>query len=84
MGQQQPVRFAVARAAGDDPWATAAERAPRLLGRLIEPLQGVVATPTLRLVDNHTGTDLLLPAGPIEGDALLSAIDLLTSAEDGV
>ncbi|MCB9878837.1 MAG: hypothetical protein H6835_14675 [Planctomycetes bacterium] len=45
-GQQQPVRFAVARAAGDDPWATAAERAPRLLGRLIEPLQGVVATPT--------------------------------------
>ena len=45
---------------------------------------GVVATPSLRLVDNHTGTDLLLPAGPIEGDALLSAIDLLTSAEDGV
>jgi len=38
---------------------------------------GVVATPTLRLIDNHTGTDLLLPAGPIEGDALLSAIDLL-------
>ena len=38
---------------------------------------GVVATPTLRLIDNHTGTDLLLPAGPVEGDALLSAIDLL-------
>lgn len=38
---------------------------------------GVVATPTLRLIDNHTGTDLLLPAGPVEGDALISAIDLL-------
>lgn len=38
---------------------------------------GVVATPTLRLIDNHTSTDLLLPAGPVEGDALLSAIDLL-------
>jgi hypothetical protein len=38
---------------------------------------GVVATPTLRLIDNLTGTDLLLPAGPVEGDALLSAIDLL-------
>lgn len=42
---------------------------------------GVVATPTLRLVDNYTDTDLLLPAGPIEGDALLSAIDLLMSME---
>lgn len=38
---------------------------------------GVVATPTLRLIDNHIGTDLLLPAGPVEGDALISAIDLL-------
>lgn len=37
----------------------------------------MVATPTLRLIDNHTSTDLLLPAGPVEGDALLSAIDLL-------
>ena len=43
---------------------------------------GVVATPTVRLIDNHTGTDLQLPAGPIEGDGLLSAIDLLMSMTD--
>src|SRR5690606_13848261 len=42
---------------------------------------GVVATPTLRLVDHLSGTDLLLPAGPVEGDALLSAIDLLMAME---
>ena len=42
---------------------------------------GVGATPTLRLVDNLSGTDLLLPAGPVEGDALLSAIDLLMAME---
>ncbi|HUF10255.1 MAG TPA: hypothetical protein VMO47_13120, partial [Rhodothermales bacterium] len=39
----------------------------------------VVATPTLRLLDNMSGQSLLLPAGPIEGDALLSAIDLLAA-----
>ncbi|MEZ6037595.1 MAG: hypothetical protein R3F29_08945 [Planctomycetota bacterium] len=43
--QPPPVRFAVVRAAGDDPWATAAERAPRVLGRMIEPLQIAIATP---------------------------------------
>lgn len=42
----------------------------------------VAATPTLRLVDNVSGQTLLLPAGPIEGDALLSAIDLLASTRD--
>ena len=41
---------------------------------------GIAATPTLRVVDNQTGTSLLLPAGPLEGDALLSAIDLLSSS----
>jgi protein-disulfide isomerase len=40
----------------------------------------IAATPTLRLVDNWSGQSLLLPAGPIEGDALLSAIDLLASS----
>jgi protein-disulfide isomerase len=40
----------------------------------------IAATPTLRLVDNWSGQTLLLPAGPIEGDALLSAIDLLASS----
>ncbi|HGH4624776.1 TPA: DsbA family protein [Enterobacter hormaechei] len=37
---------------------------------------GVNATPSLRLVDNQTGQSLLLQ-GPVEGDALLSAMDLL-------
>lgn len=37
----------------------------------------IAATPTLRLIDNETGRSLLLPAGPIEGDALLSALDLV-------
>ena len=39
----------------------------------------IAATPTLRLVDNATGHSMRLPAGPVEGDALLSAIDLLAS-----
>lgn len=43
----------------------------------------VVATPTLRVIDNHTGRSLLLPAGPVEGDALLSVLDLLVSSSDG-
>ncbi|GBQ20295.1 hypothetical protein AA12717_0526 [Gluconacetobacter sacchari DSM 12717] len=37
---------------------------------------GIAATPTLRLLDRRTGRMLLL-AGPVDGDALLSAIDLL-------
>ena len=37
---------------------------------------GVAATPALQLRDNKTGKTLLLP-GPVEGDALLSALDLL-------
>ena len=41
---------------------------------------GVSATPTLRLIDNETGRSLLLP-GAIAGDALLSAFDLLVSAD---
>ncbi|WP_212739631.1 DsbA family protein [Stutzerimonas balearica] len=44
-------------------------------------LAGINATPMLRVIDNHTGRALLLP-GAVEGDALLSAIDLLASSSD--
>ncbi len=40
--------------------------------------EGVKATPTLRLQDRQSGKTLLLH-GPVEGDALLSAIDLLAA-----
>lgn len=39
---------------------------------------GLSATPALRLRDRETGKTLLL-LGPVEGDALLSAIDLLSA-----
>lgn len=42
---------------------------------------GIVATPTLSLIDNGAGRRLTLQ-GLVEGEALLSAIDLLTSASD--
>ncbi|MGP3790540.1 DsbA family protein [Pseudomonas sp. B392_1p] len=38
---------------------------------------GISATPALRLHDSISGQTLLLP-GPVEGDALLSALDLLS------
>jgi hypothetical protein len=38
----------------------------------------IAATPTLRLVDHLTGKTLTLQ-GPVEGDALLSAIDWLVA-----
>lgn len=41
---------------------------------------GVTATPSLRLHDRMTGKAILLQ-GPIEGDALLSAMDMLASDE---
>ncbi|MEL7551425.1 thioredoxin domain-containing protein [Pseudomonas protegens] len=41
---------------------------------------GVTATPSLRLLDRQTGQAILLQ-GPIEGDALLSAIDMLSGDE---
>lgn len=40
--------------------------------------QRIAVTPTLRLLDNQSGKTLLLH-GPVEGDALLSAIDLLAA-----
>ncbi|MFQ8213630.1 DsbA family protein [Klebsiella pneumoniae] len=40
--------------------------------------EGVTATPTLKLSDNQSGHTLILP-GPVEGDALLSALDLLST-----
>lgn len=39
---------------------------------------GVTATPSLRLLDRETGRSILLQ-GPIEGDALLSAMDMLAA-----
>ncbi len=39
---------------------------------------GVTATPSLRLLDRQTGQVILLQ-GPIEGDALLSAMDMLAA-----
>lgn len=42
---------------------------------------GIMATPTLRLLDSTTGRSLLL-SGPVEGDVLLSAFDLLSSSPD--
>lgn len=39
---------------------------------------GITATPTVRLEDHRTGKALLLQ-GPVEGDALLSALDLIAS-----
>ena len=39
---------------------------------------GVTATPSLRLHDRQTGQAILLQ-GPIEGDALLSAMDMLAT-----
>lgn len=44
-------------------------------------LAGITATPMLRVIDNRTGRTLLLP-GAVEGDALLSAIDLLASSSE--
>ncbi len=41
---------------------------------------GITATPTVRLDDGLTGKSLLLH-GPVEGDALLSALDLVASEE---
>jgi len=43
--------------------------------------EGITTTPTLRLIDRETGKELTLH-GPTEGDALLSAIDLLTSVSE--
>lgn len=40
--------------------------------------EGVTATPTLKLRDNKSGRTLIL-SGPVEGDALLSALDLLSA-----
>ncbi|HAR06302.1 MAG TPA: disulfide bond formation protein DsbA, partial [Pseudomonas sp.] len=42
--------------------------------------QGIAATPTLLLRDRDTGKTLLLH-GPMDGDALLSALDLLAAGD---
>ncbi|MGY6272902.1 DsbA family protein [Achromobacter denitrificans] len=43
---------------------------------------GVTATPSVRLYDRQTGQAILLQ-GPIEGDLLLSAMDMLAAGEPG-
>lgn len=43
--------------------------------------EGITATPTLKLNDNQSGHILILP-GPVEGDVLLSALDLLCTDGD--
>lgn len=43
--------------------------------------EGITATPTVKLRDNQNGHTLVLP-GPVEGDALLSALDLLSADGD--
>ncbi|WP_321897209.1 DsbA family protein [Burkholderia cepacia] len=40
---------------------------------------GIQATPTLRLSDRQSGKSIVLP-GPVDGDALLSAVDWLTAS----
>lgn len=44
---------------------------------------GVTATPSLRLRDRETGKAILLQS-PIEGDALLSAMDMLAAGDPAV
>lgn len=44
---------------------------------------GVTATPSLRLHDRQTGKAILLQ-GPIEGDALLSAMDMLAAGDSNL
>ncbi|MBI2748000.1 MULTISPECIES: DsbA family protein [Comamonadaceae] len=39
---------------------------------------GITATPSLRLIDRTSGRSIVLP-GPVPGDALLSAIDMLAA-----
>lgn len=43
---------------------------------------GVTATPSLRVRDRETGKTILLQ-GPVEGDALLSAMDMLAAGDSG-
>ncbi|HGP1317184.1 TPA: DsbA family protein, partial [Pseudomonas aeruginosa] len=60
----------------------ASERPDRVIRAQAEEATkgGVTATPSIRLQDRQTGQAIVLP-GPIEGDALLSAMDMLV-AED--
>lgn len=60
----------------------ASERADVLIRAQSEEAtqSGVTATPSLRLLDRQTGETIFLQ-GPIEGDALLSAMDMLSTEE---
>ncbi len=58
-----------------------AARCGRFVPKLRKPRSsGVTATPSLRLHDRETGKAILLQ-GPIEGDALLSAMDMLAAGD---
>lgn len=61
---------------------TASERAKSVIRAQVQAAaaENIDATPTVKLHDNETGKSLLLP-GPVDGDALLSAMDLI-SADD--
>lgn len=60
----------------------AGEQAAQAVGaRKTQALQnGFTAIPTLRLIDNHTRHTLILE-GPIEPEALLSAVELLSATD---
>ena len=73
-GVQPPGPDAAACLASGQPQATVREQAQGAAR------DGIAATPTLRLHDEHSGKALLLP-GPVEGDALLSALDLLATGK---
>lgn len=73
-GTQPPGLDAAACLASGQPQATVREQAQGAARN------GIAATPTLRLHDERSGQALLLP-GPAEGDALLSALDLLAAGE---
>lgn len=73
-GVQPPGPDAAACLESGQPQATVREQAQGAAR------DGIGATPTLRLHDEHSGKALLLP-GPVEGDSLLSALDLLAASE---
>ncbi len=67
----------------DDTKACIASNGPRTTIQLQTQegaADGVDATPTVKLQDNASGKSLML-SGPIEADALLSALDLLSADE---
>ncbi|MBO9333215.1 disulfide bond formation protein DsbA [Achromobacter pulmonis] len=73
-GTRYPGLTPALQACLDDEHATAVDQAQARDGARA----GIAATPTVRVRDESTGQSLLLP-GPVEDDALLSALDLLAA-----